>query len=150
MAFNPKIAEAQLALNLISATEIPKLAWDALESGLDGPAIRRLAAMDLPTSFQIAEAMGPAMAELGLTKISASEAAVRLAKHRAQEILRANSDPMKHLRDFEHLWIESDYCAELSEYGNLVDEVYVAQLDNQPEAEIHDWVTERFKRLADS
>lgn len=46
MAFDSKIAEAKITLHLISVLDMPKLAWDALESGLDGPAIRRLAALD--------------------------------------------------------------------------------------------------------
>jgi len=37
MTFDPKATEAQLALNLISSADMPKLAWDALEAGLDGP-----------------------------------------------------------------------------------------------------------------
>ncbi len=46
MAFDPKVAEAQSAFNLIGTTDIPNLAWDALGAGLDGPAIRRLAAFE--------------------------------------------------------------------------------------------------------
>ena len=46
MTFEPEIVEAQLALNLIGTTDMPKLAQDALEAGFDGPGTRRLAALD--------------------------------------------------------------------------------------------------------
>ena len=150
MAFDPKVVEAQLALNLVSTTDMPKLAWDALEAGLDGPAIRRLAALEFPTAFQVREVLPSVVKEMHLAKIGEVEAALRLAKLRAQEILRSNSDPFKHLRDFEHLWIQAHYCRELQEYGNLDDEVYVARSMSQPEPEIRAWLMERLKKLADS
>jgi len=69
MAFDPKISEAKLALNLISSVDMPKLAWDALEAGLDGPAIRRLAALEFPTAFQVREVLPDAMEEMQLAKL---------------------------------------------------------------------------------
>ena len=81
-------------------------------------------------------------------KLDKAEAAFRLARLRAQGILARNSDPFGHLRDFEHLWIEADYCRELQEYGNLDDEVYVARVCRQSEQEIREWLTERLKKLA--
>jgi hypothetical protein len=150
MSFDPKITEARLALDLILTTDMPNLAWEALEAGLDGPAIRRLAALEFPTIFQVREILPHAMEEMHLVKVSEAEAALYLAKIRAQEVLRSDSDPLKHLRDFEHLWIRADYCHELAEYGNLDDEVYVARYMNQPEPEIREWVTEKLKKLADA
>jgi hypothetical protein len=150
MAFDPKVIEAQLALNLIGSTDMPKLAWDALEAGLDGPAIRRLAASELPTAFQIREVLPQAMEEMHLVKMNEVEAALLLAKIRAQKILRSNSDPFKHLRDFEQLYIQTDYCRELRDYGNLDDEVYVARYMGQSESEIRAWLMERLKQLADA
>src|SRR5215470_15809548 len=107
MPFDPKAVEAKLALNLISSVDMPRLAWEALEAGLDGPAIRRIAAFEFPTFFQIQEVLPKAMEEMHLTKLDKAPAALQLAKLRAQEILRADSDPLKHLRDFEHLYIEA-------------------------------------------
>src|SRR5215831_7511895 len=140
VTFNPRAVEAKIALNLISSTEMPKLAWDALEAGLDGPATRHLAALDFPTFFQVRELLSSVMKEWRLTNLNKEQAAVQLAKMRAQEILRSESDPLLHLRDFEHFWIEADYCRELSDYGNLDDEVYVARLTGLPEQEIRAWV----------
>ena len=148
MTFDPKTTEAQLALNLISSVDMPKLAWEALEAGLDGPAIRRLAALEFPTAFQIREVLPHAMEEMHLAKLSESEAAIRLAKSRAQAIVRSDLDPFKHLRDFEQLWIQTDYCRELQEYGNLDDEVNVARCMKQPEPEIRALLMERLKKLS--
>ena len=148
MAFNPKTVEATLALNLISSTDMPKLAWDALEAGLDGPATRHLAALDFPTFFQVRELLPAVMKEWRLTNLSKEQAAMQLDKMRAQEILRTESDLLQHLRDFEQLWIRSGYCRGLRDYGNLVDEVYVAQQMRQPEQEIRAWVLKRIQKLA--
>ena len=51
--FDHDLVEAQLALQRIGTTDMPKLAWDALEAGLDGPATRRLAALHIPTFFEL-------------------------------------------------------------------------------------------------
>jgi len=150
MAFEPLAVEARLALNLIASTDMPALAWDSIEAGLDGPAIRRMAALEFPTFFEVQEVLPQAMKEMRLSRLSEGEAALRLAKLRAQEILATNSDPFKHLRDFEHLWLESHYCRELRDYGNLDDEVYVAKVMGQPEEEIRAWLLERLNRLANA
>jgi hypothetical protein len=148
MVFDPRVVEAQLALNLIYSLDMPKLAWDALEAGRDGPAIRRLAALEFPTAFQIRDVLPLAMDEMHLAKISPGEAAIRLAKIRAAEILQSNADPFKHLRDFEQLWIQTDYCRELQDYGNLDDDIHVARCMGTPETEIREWLLERLRKLA--
>jgi anaerobic glycerol-3-phosphate dehydrogenase len=147
MTFEPRVAEARLALNLISSTEMPKLAWDAIEAGLDGPAIRRLASFEFPTFFQVQEVLPRAMEEMRLARLDKTAAAVQLTKLRAQEILARNLDPLKYLRDFEQVWIASDYCRELRDYGNLDDDVHVARCMGQTEQEIRTWLTERLKQI---
>lgn len=62
--------------------------------------------------------------------------------------MAANSDPLRHLRDSEHLWIEADYCQESVEYGTLDDEVHIARQLGQAEQEIRAWLMERLNRLA--
>ena len=85
-----------------------------------------------------------------LVRLDKARAALQLAKLRAQEILRTDSDPLGHLSDCGHLYIEADYCRELEAYGNLADEAYVAQLMGQSEQEIRTWVIDRLKKLADA
>jgi len=86
--------------------------------------------------------------EMQLSEVGKGEAAFRLAKLRAQQILAASSDPLEHIRDFEHLWFECDYCEELQDYGNLDDDVYVARYMGKSEQEIRVWLIERLKKLA--
>ena len=146
MAFDREILEAQLTLDLIGSSDIPKVAWDALEAGLDGPGIRRLAALNTPTYFEVIEVLPRAMEEMGLVKLSPNVAALRLAKKRAREILESRDDVLKHTRNFEHLWINAGYPGEISSVGNLYDDVYIAN-GSQSDAEIRKWVTERLKEL---
>ena len=82
MVFEPRIVEAKLTLNLIASTDMPALVWDAIEAGLDGPAIRRMAALKFPTY----------LGEMHLSMLDEGEAVLRQAKVRAQEILATNAD----------------------------------------------------------
>jgi hypothetical protein len=52
-----------------------------MEAGLDGSAIRRLAALDAPTFFQVQEVLPGAMEEMHLAKLEKGEAAIRLAEY---------------------------------------------------------------------
>jgi hypothetical protein len=53
MAFDRELIEAKLALDLIASADMPSVAVEGLEAGLeaglDGPAIRRLAVLERPT-----------------------------------------------------------------------------------------------------
>jgi hypothetical protein len=109
VTFDRRTIEARLSLNLIASSDMPKVAWDALEAGLDGPGIRRLAALDSPTYFEVRDVLPRAMKEMGLVKLTPNDAALRLAKNRAKEILDRGEDPLKHTREFERLWIHAGY-----------------------------------------
>jgi len=54
MAFDREIIEATIALDLIPSEGMPAIAQDALEAGLDGRALVRLATLENPTYFQVA------------------------------------------------------------------------------------------------
>jgi hypothetical protein len=86
--------------------------------------------------------------ELGLSQISAGEAALRLAKEIAREILQSGDDPLRHTRDFQGLWVRSKYAREIKLLGNLWDDVYVARTCGQGEAVIREWVTSRLRDVA--
>jgi hypothetical protein len=69
--FDRELIEAKLALNLIASADMPSIAWDAWESGLDGPATTtRLGALERPTYFEVSEVLQSVMKELGLSQIS--------------------------------------------------------------------------------
>jgi hypothetical protein len=148
MAFDRELVEAQLALEHIGTTDVPKLAWDALEAGLDGPATRRLAALRFPTFFEVREVLPAVLQEWGMKQLSPGDAALRLAKIRARRILQNNEDPLEHAGDFYQIWVDADYCSALREYGPLRDEAFVARECGQADDEIRAWLLEKFKALA--
>ena len=145
MPFDREMIEARLALNLIASTDMPRIAWDALEVGLDGPAIRRLAALEKPTWFETDKVLPIAMREMGLRLITRREGASRCAARRADEILQSGADPLKFTREFEQLWIATGYENGVIEVGTLHEDVEVARLIGRSEQEIRDSVRQRLK-----
>jgi len=88
------------------------------------------------------------MAEMGLQKINVGEAARILAGRWAKEILNEGKDPLLCRKQFEWLWIKSDYARETQSVGNLDDEVCIAESMGQTQAQIRGWVTERLRALS--
>jgi len=140
VTFDREQIEARLALNLIAAAEMPQIALSALEADLDGKAIRRLAVLEHPTYFEVAEVLPRVMQELGMTQIPIGEAAFRVAKQIAKEILNSGDDPLRHIRDFESLWVRSDYTDQISILGTLYDDVWIAQSSGRSDEDTRDWV----------
>jgi hypothetical protein len=124
VAFDREFVETQLAMKLVRYEDMPKIAWDALEAGLDGRAIRRLAALVQPGWSELERVLPAAMVEMGLREISAEEAAIRFARHRARELVSTGEDPLPYSREFEWLWIQSGYATELMRLGTIDDELY--------------------------
>lgn len=150
MPFDREQIEARLAMDLIAATDMPKIAWDALEANLDGPAIRRLAALEKPTFFEVDEVLPGAMEEMGLRRIGVKEASIRIAKYMVAETLQAGIDPTTRVRELEALWILSDYCNELQELGNLHDQVWIMNDMGQKHSDIRDYVRSTLKNFVAS
>ena len=98
MPFDREHIEARLALDLIASADMPQIAQDALAAGLDGPATLRLAILERPTYFEVAEVLPRVVNELGLAQITIGEAALRVAKETAREILRNGDDPLRHVQ----------------------------------------------------
>lgn len=148
MPFDREQIEARLALDLIPSADMPQIAQDALEAGLDGPATLRLAILERPTYFQVAEVLPRVLNELGLAQITIGEAAFRVAKETAREILRNGDDPLRHARAFELLWVRSNYAKEIQTLGTLHDEVWIAQSMGRSDEQIRDWATSVLKDFA--
>jgi hypothetical protein len=146
--FDREQIEARLALDLIASADMPHMAQDALEAGLDGPATLRLAILERPTYFEVAEVLPRVLNELGLAEITIGEAARRVAKETAREILRNGDDPLRHVRTFWSLWVRSGYAKEIQTIGNLDDEVWIAQSMGRSDEQIREWVTSVLKDFA--
>jgi hypothetical protein len=88
--FDRELLEAKLALHLIASADMPSVAWDAWEAGVDGgPATGRLGSLERPTYFEVSEVLPRVMQELGLSQISRDEAALRMARRIAKDILES-------------------------------------------------------------
>ena len=107
--FDPQPVEAKLALGMIGPEEMPPLAWTHWKLGLDGPSIRRLAALINPSGWESDQIILAFMAEADMKSISTQEAAIRLARHLAHRILSEGLDPLAYSRDFEVIWIRANY-----------------------------------------
>lgn len=124
---------------MIGPDEMPALAWDALEAGLDGPSIRRLAALVKPSGWETDQIMPAFIAEAGMKSISRQEASIRVAVQLARRILREELDPLAYSRDFELLWIWADHPTAIQEVGSLDDQKAVAKYIGQSEAELREY-----------
>jgi len=105
----------------------------AIDAGLDDKAIRRLVVLEKPMYFEVADVFPLAMQESELAQIPVGEAAMRVARRMAKEILNTGDDPLRHIRDFETLWTRSGYTSETSALGTLYDDVYIAQSSDRSE-----------------
>lgn len=121
MPFDPRRLEAELALGRISPESMPRVAWDALEAGYDGPATRRVAAFEDPTGFETDAILSAFMSETGMQLLPKSEAAMRLAYQAVREILEARKNPSRYFPYFYQLWVESEFVRDLQELGNFDD-----------------------------
>jgi hypothetical protein len=137
--FDLKFVEAKLALRMIGPDEMPALAWDALEAGLDGPSIRRLGALINPSGWETDQVLPTFMAEAGIKGITTEEAAICVAQHLAHRILSEELDPLAYSRDFEALWIRADYPIAIQEVGSLDDQKAVAEYIGQSEGELREY-----------
>jgi len=88
----------------LSPEEVPRIACDALESGLDSPALRYLAGLDRPTSREIGSAFDDACSQLGILPAPATVVekregdawilnAMKIATHISSQILNGTLDP---------------------------------------------------------
>ena len=152
MIFDRELIEAALALEMIAPEGMPEMARQALDAGLDGHAIRRLAALEQPTYSEIIPILSKAKLEMGLSELRKGEAALRMGRVLAEGILaRRSADdplPLSCADQFESLWIKAGYPEELRFVGNLPDEIELAKMRGQTITQIREWVTERLRALS--
>jgi len=120
--FDTKLIEAKLALGTIDSKDMPKVAWDALEAGLDGPSVRRMAAMNEPSGWESDQVLPQFMAETGLKVVSRRVASIRVGRELTLRILNEGLDPLAYLKDFEVLCVQADYAKVLWNAGSLDDQ----------------------------
>lgn len=130
MPFDPKTFESEVALKLIPTERLPAVARDAMEAGFDGPNVVRMAILEPRYGWAIDQALPAMLAELGCHQLSPEEAALRLARERAKQLLQSGDDPLPSLSYFYRLMQMADYPDELIELGYLEDEFEFLTDDN--------------------
>lgn len=126
MPFDQITIGARLTLGSIWPEEMPSVAWDALEAGYDGPAIRRMAAFVNPTGFEVDAVLPAFKREAHIPQLSKSESAVRMAYNIAREIVDMRKDPIPYADTFNTLWIAADYSREIQQLGTWRDDIYLS------------------------
>jgi hypothetical protein len=126
-------------MNQLPPEDVPKLACEALEQGLDSPALRCLAGLQRPTSSEIGKLFDDACSQLGIVPASASAIAERLndewiwnatqvAKRISNQILDGTLDPVEG-------WLRLPYREEelgpLSVFFEFADRTGSVRFDDQ-------------------
>jgi hypothetical protein len=122
MPFDPATFEAEVALKLIPTERLPMVAQDALEAGVDGPHVLRMAILEPVAGWGIDQQLPHMLAELGCQQVSLKEAALRLARRRAQRIRETGEDPLPSIPYFHQPMLAADYPEELIDLGYLDDD----------------------------
>ena len=149
MGFEREVVEAELALGRIAVEDLPKLARDALESGLGGAATRWLAASDEPRKSVTEKILPTAMEEWRIRAISVEEAGVRIAKIWSRRILAGSDEILFHARDFEELWEQTGYCTELKDCGMLYEGLCKMRIYGRCDEELRKWMRRELERAAE-
>lgn len=150
MPFDRELIEARLAIDDIPPEEMSRIAWDALEAGLDGPAIRRLAAFEQPTHFEVRDVLPRAMEEMCCARLSVAEGALRLAKRRAGEIVSGREDTRSGVERLAMLWWRTGYLKELAGVGTLDEDAWVMHHRGASDEEIREWLITELKEFISS
>jgi hypothetical protein len=121
-------AISQFTLGKLPYSDLPDVARDALELGIDGPAIRRLASLHKPSYFGVGDLFDRALREMGIEQWSKRDAAVFLAREIGRDILAGKKEPLGGAEEIWELCVAADYPKELTIFGELDQEFNIPQL----------------------
>jgi hypothetical protein len=141
-------------MNQLSPEKVPAIACDALEAGLDSPALRYLAGLDRPTSTEIGRAFDDACSQLGVAPAATHVVeehlkdiwiwnATQIAKHISAQILDGTLDPVAG-------WLSLPYregeLGPLSVFFEFADRLGRVSFDEQFRAQLIN-ATKRFQSI---
>ncbi len=106
-------------LGKLSSKDLPPYAWQALELGYDGPAVRRLAALESPTFFEIGDLFEKANREMGKSPMAKKDAAILLAKETAAKVLSREKEPLTGAYEIFLLGYDCGMPDEIMLFGGL-------------------------------
>ena len=110
------IVAAKWALGLVPAEALPRLATNALEAGLDTPALRLVAGELHPTRDETGVLFDEALDELGVKVPDRSRAALIVAKDYATQIADGTLSPYQGARQIWELHVEAEGALELGPF----------------------------------
>lgn len=121
--FDPNIFVAKRFCGLVRPEDMPAFAADALEAGFDGPALRRLAGLVRPSSWDVGELFESAVGEIGIVEVRTKEQAVfKLARILAKAIVDGQVEPITGARGLSYYASVAGYPEELAQFDLLADE----------------------------
>jgi hypothetical protein len=121
---------AETALQLVASDALPGAAAAALDDGCDSPSLRALAGLTASEMDEAGSLFEAALGELGLLLPSARDAALRLARRAATEVLENAIPPDAGARQ---IW-EISLCVPEEHLPSLDPFVYAAsEWDERPE-----------------
>jgi hypothetical protein len=109
-----EIAVCRLVIGQLRSDELPEIATQALERGLDSPSLRELAGLSAMGSREARDLFQAAVGEFGMVMPTKEEALLRLVRKTASEIVSGDVPPYEGAR-----WIWRYAANEVEEEGDL-------------------------------
>jgi hypothetical protein len=120
--FNPDLFVARWYCSKVNPESMPEFAADALEAGHDGRALRRLAGLINPTSWDVGDLFKEALLEIGNVKVLSKEQALMfLSRTTAANIIDGRIDPLDGAETIAGYAMEAGYPESLVEFFALAD-----------------------------
>jgi hypothetical protein len=120
--FNPDLFVAKWYCSQINPESMPEFAADALEAGHDGRALRRLAGLINPTSWDVGDLFKKALLEIGSVKVLSKEhALIFLSRTTAADIIEGRVDPLYGAEIIARYAMEAGYPESLVQFFALAD-----------------------------
>ena len=111
------LVAAKWSLGLLPSDALPRLATDALEAGLDTPALRLVAGELHPTLDETGALFDEALDELGVDVPDRSRAALIVAKEYATQIADGTVSPYEGARQIWQLHVDIEGLLELGPFA---------------------------------
>lgn len=144
MAFNPRLEQAKYIQGFLHAEDMPSVAADALEAGFDGRALRSLAGLVRPTSWEADPLWRTAQSEMNLIAMSKEDALLLVADWLIEEFESGKRSLRSTSKWLERLCWTNDYDERLINIFQLED---VRGVEGYNDPEIDSLLIECFKRF---
>src|SRR5579885_468900 len=118
-----QVAVAKYLIGDFPIEQLPGLACDALEDGIEGSATAQIAGLKNPGYFDVQGLLPNFFNELGVSALTKQEAGWFLAKNIAGKIVSGGIDPEMGAKELERIWIKLEYSLERLKNFSLADDL---------------------------